>query len=93
MSPAPCAEAIKNEFKSLYSDPNTIDNFFGQFNDETKRMFEELLKDDTAISLLRDSEPKRTAYATMKQIVAEVTDATQKLKDRIRETEEHMRVG
>jgi len=86
-------EAIKSEFKTLYSDPSTIENFQGQLSDETKKMFDELSKEDIAITMLRDSEPKRSAYATMKQIVVEVTESVQKLKDAIRETEEQMRAG
>lgn len=86
-------EAIKSEFKTLYSDPSTIENFQGQLSDETKKMFDELSKEDIAITMLRDSEPKRSAYATMKQIVADVTESVQKLKDAIRETEEQMRAG
>jgi hypothetical protein len=84
-------EAIKTSFVTLLSDPSSLENFKGQLNDDTQKMFDDLAKENVAIALLRDSEPKRTADAEMKQILAEVTEALKELKNAIREVEEQMK--
>lgn len=84
-------EAIKTSFVTLLSDPSSLDNFKGQLNDDTQKMFDDLAKENVAIALLRDSDPKKTADAEMKQILAEVTEALKELKNAIREVEELMK--
>lgn len=84
-------ESLKTSFTTLLSDPATLEKFKDELDDETQKMFDELAKEDVVISLLRDSEPKRTAAAQMKEIVSEVTEALKELKDAIREIDEEMK--
>jgi hypothetical protein len=85
-------ESLKTSFTTLLSDPATLEKLKDELNDDTQKMFEELAKEDVVISLLRDSEPKRTAAAQMKQIVTEVTEALKQLKDAIGKIDEEMKV-
>ena len=85
-------EALKTSFITLYTDPATLENFKGQLNDDMQKMLEDLGKENLAIATLRDSEPKRTADAQMKQIVQEVNEALADLKTAIREIDEQMKV-
>jgi hypothetical protein len=84
-------ESLKTSFTTLLSDPSTLESFKGQLNDETQKMFEELAKENLAISLLRDSEPKRSANEQMNEIVTDVTEAVKDLKQAIREIDEEMK--
>lgn len=84
-------ESLKTSFTTLLSDPSTLENLKSQLNDETQKMFEDLAKENVAISLLRDSEPKRTASDQMKEIVTDVTEALKDLKDAIREIDEELK--
>jgi hypothetical protein len=85
-------EALKTSFVTLFSDPSTLENFNGQLNGDTQKMLEDLAKENIAIASLRDSEPKRSADAQMKQIVQEVNEALADLKTAIREIDEQMKV-
>ena len=86
------AEALKTSFITLFTDPSTLENFKGQLNDDMQKMLEDLAKEDLVIASLRDSEPKRSADAQMKQMVKEVNEALADLKTSIREIDEQMKV-
>ena len=85
-------EALKTSFITLFSDPSTLENFKGQLNDDMQKMLEDLARENLVIASLRDSEPKRSADAQMKEIVAEVNEALADLKTAIREIDEEMKV-
>ena len=84
-------ESLKTSFVTLLSDPSTLENFKGQLNDDTQKMFEGLAAENQSIALLRDSEPKRSAVAEMNEILQEVTEALKELKESIREIDEEMK--
>jgi hypothetical protein len=85
-------EAVKTSFVTLFTDPATLENFKGQLNDDMQKMLESFAKEDLIIASLRDSDPKRTADAQMKQIVREVNESLNELKTAIREIDELMKV-
>ena len=84
-------EALNTSFLTLMSDPSTLDTFKGQLNDETRKMFEDLAKENAVLATLRASDPTKTATQQMKEIVAELENALKELKDAIRETDELMK--
>jgi hypothetical protein len=86
------AEALKTSFITLFTDPSTLENFKGQLNDDMQKMLEDLAREDLVIASLRDSEPKRSADAQMKQMVKEINEALADLKTAIREIDEQMKV-
>jgi hypothetical protein len=81
-------ESITTTFVTLMSDPASLESFNGKLSDEVQKMMDDLAKEDVVIASLRDSDPKRSAVAEMKQITADVTEALNELKAALRESQE-----
>jgi hypothetical protein len=81
-------EAINTSFATMMSDPGTIAKFNGELDDDTKKMFDDLAKEDVVIASLRSSEPTKLAVQQMNEIKAELQNALKEMKAAIREGEE-----
>lgn len=84
-------EAIKTSFVSLLSDPARLQRAKGELDDDTQKMFDDLAKENLAVSLLHDSDPKKEACEVMQQITTEVGEALKQLKDAISVIEAQMK--
>ncbi len=86
-------EGLTGAFATLASDPAALATFKNELDEDTQKVYEALEKDREVIMALRDGSTKTTAWATLKKIMDDVTEAVKKLKESIKDAEEMLIAG
>jgi hypothetical protein len=84
-------EALSKSFTSLMTDPSSLASFKDQLDADTRKIFEDLAKENEHLNMLKDSEPKKNAVADMNQILSEMNQSLKELKDAIAESDALMK--